>query len=705
MGAEKVLKVQKCRIKPAITKELLNLTVPGRSQINIFTFGDKFSPESMAKQGHGTAIEGGKRLGAWCLAWALVASLIWSVAPTAAVALPEVVAVDQTLLNGMGEADWRSRLSPHQHLVIVDRRQGLTPITQALAQYHPVALHLVSHGRPGHITLGNVELEAASLDTYRQDLARWQLLLPAGADLLLYGCEVGQGELGQAFLQALQHLTGADIAASTNSSGNLDQGGDWRLEISLGPVATSVPWTVAPVTGVLRQITVTSTADSGPGTLREALDMANQTPEDDLVSLEAVSGTIALESTLPAIRTGLFLVGNGDDILSGQQAHRVLVVESGEVTLRDLTVADGLAAGDDGFAGAGGNAGLGGGLLIDGGKVTLTNMRFVDNQAIGGSGTLRQEPENTAIRLEKQKYTLNRGAIAGVNGIGIHQADGVPTSPKGLTIDTVDDRFNANRGAMAGINGIGVGGIGTIAFAGGGGFGGLGNAGNGGNGGNGGAEGGNGGNGGDGGNGGIGMFGGSGPQGDLGTMGVATFSGGGGLGGVGNAGNGGRGGNAEAPTATGGNGGGGGNGGNGGFGGGGGAGGWGGDGGYYGLPGAPGHPGSGGFGGGAGSVGQGGGGGGLGGAIFLKAGRLILHNTVFEGNGAIAGDGANPGQGKGGAIFVPGEIASSNLRVAPQVRAVGQPPTFIDNYAADASDSSTDNPDWYGVISLSAGGG
>ncbi|MEA5450176.1 DUF4347 domain-containing protein [Leptolyngbya sp. CCNP1308] len=577
----------------------------------------------MAKQGQGTAIKGSKRLGAWGLVLALVASLLWPIAPADAVGLPEVVAIDQTLLDGGGEAEWRSHLAPHQHLVIVDGHQGLAPITRALAEYHPAALHLVSHGFPGHIVLGDADLSATSLDAYRQDLVQWRAALPAGADLLLYGCEVGQGGLGQAFLQTLHHLTGADIAASTTPSGNSDQGGDWRLETALGPVETPVPWQSAPIAGVLKQITVTSTADSGPGTLREALEIANQTPEDDLISLETVSGTIALESTLPAIRTGLFLVGDGDDILSGQQAHRVLVVELGDVTLRDLTVADGLAAGDDGLAGAGGSAGLGGGLLIDGGKVTLTNLRFVDNQAIGGSGTLRQEPENTAIRLEKQKYTLNRGAIAGVNGIGIHQADGVPTSPKGLTIDTVDDRFHANRGAMAGINGIGVGGIGTIAFAGGGGFGGLGNAGNGGNGGNGGAEGGNGGNGGDGGNGGIGMFGGSGPAGDLGTMGVATFSGGGGLGG----------------------------------------------------------------------------------AIFLKAGRLILHNTVFEGNGAIAGDGAHPGQGKGGAIFVPGELAASNPQVSPQVRALGQPPTFIDNYAADAADSATDNPDWYGVISLSTGGG
>ena len=563
----------------------------------------------------------------------------------------EVVAIDRTLVDGVGE--WRSRLAPHQHLVVIDGDQGLAPITLALARYRPSALHLVSHGSPGHLALGNLDLNSESLARYRADLTRWATLLPAGADVLLYGCDVAQGETGFAFLQALQRLTGADLAASTTPSGNPDQGGDWRLETTLGSVETSVPWQGAPLVGALKQITVTSTADSGPGTLREALAVANQTPEDDLISLAAVSGTIALDSTLPPIRSSLVLVGDGDDRLSGQRAHRVLVVESGDVTLRDLTVAHGLAAGEDGKAGAGGSAGLGGGLLINGGQVALTPMRFVDNQAIGGSGLPRQAPENTAIRLEKQRYTLNRGA-------------------------------------MAGINGIGGGGIGTIAFAGGGGFGGLGNAGNGGSGGDGGADGGNGGKGGNGGNGGIGIFGGSGPQGDLGTLGVATFSGG--LGGVGNAGNGGGGGDAQTPTATGGNG------GNGGFGGGGGAGGWGGEGGYFGLPGSPGQSGIGGFGGGTGAMNQGGGGGGLGGAIFLKAGRLILNNTVFEGNGAIAGEGANPVQGKGGAIFVPG-TRGDRPRRNPQVRGLGQFPTFIDNRAAEAT--ATDNPDWYGAIAPS----
>jgi len=592
-------------------------------------------------------------------------------------------------------------LAPHQRLVMVDAPpgQGLNAVAAALRPYrHLSALHILAHGQPGHLFLGQTDISRDWLRQHPNEVAAWQRALRPQADLLIYGCEVAQGEAGTAWLETWRDRLAVDVAASQRPIGGRAWGGHNELEERLGEVETPPLAGLGDWPLLLAQITVTSTADHGPGTLREAILQANRTPEDDRISLESVSGTLALEAPLPAIAGNLFLVGNDDDVLSGEQAHRVLTVNQGDVTLQNLTVAHGLAMGDDGLDGAGGSAGLGGGLLINDGNVTLANVRFVDNQAVGGTSIPRQEAQDTAIRLEKQRYTLNRGAIAGVNGIGIHQVGSLPVAPQGLGIDTLDNRVRANRGAMAGVNGIGVGGIGTIAFAGGGGFGGLGNAGNGGNGGNGGTEGGNGGNGGNGGDGGVGIFGGSGPWGDLGTLGTAAFSGGGGLGGVGNAGNGGRGGNAEAPTASGGQGGNGGNGGNGGFGGGGGAGGWGGEGGYFGVAGAPGVPGLGGFGGGDGAVGWGGGGGGLGGAIFLKSGRLMLHNTVFDHNEAIGGEGANLGQGKGGAIFVkPTDRAVGQAR-SPQVRSLGLPPTFRHNHASDADQSPSDNPDLYGLI-------
>ncbi|MEM9976706.1 MAG: hypothetical protein AAF808_03665, partial [Cyanobacteria bacterium P01_D01_bin.2] len=386
-----------------------------------------------------------------------------------------------------------------------------------------------------------------------------------------------------------------------------------------------------------KPLQLTTTDDTGVGSLRWAITQANASPDDDLIAFDEIQGKVLLHSPLPAITTNLMLMGNGDDVISGGDRHRVLQVDGGNVVIRGLTLADGLAQGDDGLHGGGGGAGMGGGLLIRQGTVRISQTRFINNQAVGGSGSSLPPLH---IQTQDNQLQVNRGAIVGIEGIGFSSA-AAPMAE--ADISRTQATIRANRGAIAGVSGIGVNGIGTIAFGGGGGFGGFGNAGNGGNGGNGGTDSGNGGNGGNGGDGGVGIFGSFARWEDQGSIGTIAFGGGGGFGGFGNAGNGGNGGNATVAIASGGNGG---DGGNGGFGGGGGAGGFGGTGGTVGRPG------QGGFGGGTGGVGYGGSGGGLGGAIFIRSGSLLLNQVSFERNAAIAGPGPAPGQGKGGAIFI-----------------------------------------------------
>ena len=57
------------------------------------------------------------------------------------------------------------------------------------------------------------------------------------ADILLYGCSTGAGEAGTNFVNTLANLTGADVAASTNDTGNAT---DWVLEKSVGKQADSL---------------------------------------------------------------------------------------------------------------------------------------------------------------------------------------------------------------------------------------------------------------------------------------------------------------------------------------------------------------------------------------------------------------------------------------------------------------------------------
>ncbi|MGP1387013.1 MAG: DUF4347 domain-containing protein [Thainema sp.] len=612
----------------------------------------------------------------------------------------ELVLIDSSVHNPQF---FLSQLHPHQRGWVLSAKSNLASVTHQLQHYRNLqAVHVISHGAPGQFQLGQTVVNTDSVkdSNQRHLFTNWQHALAPGGDIFLYGCEVGATAQGQTLLAELHQLTQADLAASTTLSGDPLLHGDWQLESTVGTVATSLPLTGL-YGAVLRQMTVTTHADDGTGSLRWAITEANRTPEDDLIELHQLDVPIVLQSPLPVVTSNLYLFGHGAT-LSGHEQFRVLHVKDSDVVVQDLTIADGLAQGADGKGTAGGDAGLGGGLLIENGSAILSQVQLINNRAAGGDGGLRLAPVPDAeaspvsgqIDVDGKVFKVNRGAIAGLNGISLPNPENLtlPERAMGqLSISGTTKKLRANRGAIAGVNGIGVGGIGSIAFGGGGGFGGFGNAGNGGNGGNGGAEGGSGGNGGDGGDGGVGIFGGFGLWEEEGSIGTVAFGGGGGFGGFGNAGNGGNGGNAVAPVANGGNGG---NGGQGGFGGGGGGGGFGGQGGYAGKAGKSGIPGKGGFGGGNGEIGYGGGGVGFGGAIFLKSSRLILNHTVFDHNTAIAGQGAHPGASDGSSIFVwSGQEQKEDAMqdaAAVQVISLGGAPTFNRDPSQSANGATCD---------------
>ncbi|MDZ7968223.1 MAG: DUF4347 domain-containing protein [Nostoc sp. DedSLP03] len=123
---------------------------------------------------------------------------------------------------------------PNTSVVVLDPDQnGIEQISQVLATHREInTLHIVSHGAPGQVYLGNSQLSYETLNHYAWQLMDWANVLSADAQLLLYGCEVGQTEQGKAFVQRLSELTGAVVAASDNLTGSTALGGDWELEVS-----------------------------------------------------------------------------------------------------------------------------------------------------------------------------------------------------------------------------------------------------------------------------------------------------------------------------------------------------------------------------------------------------------------------------------------------------------------------------------------
>jgi uncharacterized delta-60 repeat protein len=149
--------------------------------------------------------------------------------PTSVVFVDTRVADYQSLLEGM---------DPGVEIVLLDPAlDGVMQMAQWLAGKSGYdALHVISHGGTGRLDLGTTSLTLDTLGGYADALATLGSALTAEGDLLLYGCNVAAGETGQAFVQQLSALTGADVAASATPTGAAELGGDWVLETGTGSI-------------------------------------------------------------------------------------------------------------------------------------------------------------------------------------------------------------------------------------------------------------------------------------------------------------------------------------------------------------------------------------------------------------------------------------------------------------------------------------
>ena len=141
---------------------------------------------------------------------------------------------------------------------------------------------------------------------------------------------------------------------------------------------------------------VTNTSDSGPGSLRQAIDNANAAGAGSHTinfTGAGASGIINLGSSLPAIANNVSINGPGAGNLTvnGGNSFQVFTVNSGAVAISNLGVNAGSAKGGNGGStgggGGGGGLGAGGGLFVSSAaNVTITNVPFNGNKATGGNG-------------------------------------------------------------------------------------------------------------------------------------------------------------------------------------------------------------------------------------------------------------------------------------------------------------------------------
>lgn len=134
-------------------------------------------------------------------------------------------------------------IKPGVEVVLIDGAQnGLQQIADWAATHSGYdAIHIFSHGSEGRVNLGNQVLTDASLKSneVQAQLAALGAALTAEGDLLLYGCDIAGGANGDAFLANLAQATGADVAASVDTTGSSAVGGDWVLEKNTGNIETA----------------------------------------------------------------------------------------------------------------------------------------------------------------------------------------------------------------------------------------------------------------------------------------------------------------------------------------------------------------------------------------------------------------------------------------------------------------------------------
>lgn len=83
-------------------------------------------------------------------------------------------------------------VTPTDEVIILDpTKDGISQMTDILASRHDIsAIHIVSHGSPGSLQLGNGSLNSGNIENYAKQLQQWRKSLTENADILIYGCNV-----------------------------------------------------------------------------------------------------------------------------------------------------------------------------------------------------------------------------------------------------------------------------------------------------------------------------------------------------------------------------------------------------------------------------------------------------------------------------------------------------------------------------------
>jgi hypothetical protein len=161
-------------------------------------------------------------------------------------------------------------------------------------------------------------------------------------------------------------------------------------------------------------ILVVTLADSGPGSLRNAIDLANSNGDtsNDISFANGLHGTIKLKSSLPVITSSItFNVLTGAHVvIDGGNASQLFNIQGSQlaVNLSNLTLTRG-------------SSGYGGALYVNDyqGTVKLNSCTITKCRAVGSTADSHLSGIGGAIDLQAGTLTLSATTVSGNTAIGI----------------------------------------------------------------------------------------------------------------------------------------------------------------------------------------------------------------------------------------------------------------------------------------------
>lgn len=370
--------------------------------------------------------------------------------------------------------------SNNKVIILNSITDGIEQISQELKTKKYQEIHLIAHGSPGCIYLGNSQLNLNNLPDYQSYLHDWflssaNLPVPSSPRLLIYGCNVAAGDAGAEFIEQLKAITGAEIAATQTLTGNPNRGGNWQLETTTTKMKLELA-IAAPVReayqGVLAQFVVTTADDEADGdtdgndlSLREAIIAANNSAGEDIIIFDSSINQIDLTLGTLSITDQLIINGLGANSLTIDGGNQDFAV----ITIGDENSAPTFNVTIDSVTITGGNNAESGGGIRNLGNLTINNSVVSGNTSANDGGGIfnlfgTMIAENTLISDNSAEYgggvsnyfgtsTLTNSTISGntaVNGGGIYNYAGVSAT----IYSRIEDNTAQTGGGISNYSGV-----------------------------------------------------------------------------------------------------------------------------------------------------------------------------------------------------------------------------------------------------------